>query len=221
MVSPLPQMNRAICPFSDAQRSLEWEEGLLAKGEPCYSVRINDPCVSIGFNQGIKAEVDLELANKLGIPVIRRKTGGGAVYRDHGCLAFSFVVPIDCKDIAVYLIQETLKALSIMTTESGRNDLFWKGRKVSGMAWRSCGEMLLVHGSLLFDTDISLMSRLLDCGKQKYQGTSIASVKSRVVNLSVALPEMSMREFTKRFIVELEKQIDVVPGDKECGISTS
>ena len=214
-------MSRVVCPFSDAQRSLEWEEGLLAKGEPCYSVRINDPCVSIGFNQDIGAEVNLALANELGIPVIRRRTGGGAVYRDRGCLAFSFVILADCKDAVARIVRLALDALGVKTTEDGRNDLFWKGRKVSGMAWQSCGEMMLVHGSLLFDTDISLMSRLLDCGKKKYQGTSVASVEARVANLSAALPELNMSEFTERFIVELERQMGVVPGDKEYDISTS
>lgn len=221
MGSSLPQMSRVICPFSDAQRSLGWEEGLLAKGEPCYSVRVNDPCVSIGFSQDAEAEVDLALADELGIPVVRRKTGGGAVYRDRGCLAFSFVVPADCKDAVVCIVRLALDALGVKTTEDGRNDLFWKGYKVSGVAWQSCGEMILVHGSLLFDTDISLMSRLLDCGKKKYQGTSIASVKARVANLSTALPEMNMGEFTGRFVVELEKQIGVIPYSKAHGTSTS
>jgi lipoate---protein ligase len=202
-------MHRVECPFADALRSLEWEEELLSNGKPCYSVRTNEPCVSVGFNQDAAAEVNLALARKLSIPLVRRKTGGGAVYRDQGCLAFSFVVPTECKDLVVGVVRSTLAALGIKTAESESNDLLWNGLKVSGMAWRSNENMLLVHGSLLFDTDIELMSRLLDCGKKKYHGTAIASVSARVVNLSAALPNVSMTKFVKLFISELDQQVAI------------
>jgi lipoate---protein ligase len=201
----------------DAAQSLSFDDQLLERGCDCFSVRINDPCVSVGFNQEIQAEVDISLAKTLGIAVVRRKTGGGAVYRDRGCVSYSFIVPTSCRDLPIEIVIEALSAMGVEVERTGRNDLFWNGRKVSGYAWSERGQHVLVHGTLLFSTDLDVMSALLDRGKPKYRDTAIASARARVINLQPLFPELSAEVFRcvlqQRIVHQLEQQgIEIING---------
>ncbi|MDO4851165.1 MAG: lipoate--protein ligase family protein [Actinomycetota bacterium] len=204
-----------------AQESLDIDEGLLASHIPSASLRVNAPVVSVGFNQDAAAEVDLALASELGIPVVRRRTGGGAVYRDGGCVSWAFTAPLGNPEDAVEIVRECVADLGVDLVRTGRNDLFWNGRKVSGFAWTRQDDWMLVHGSLLFSTDLDLMARLLDCGKAKYRGTAIASVRQRVANLQDALPGLDVEGFRQALETGIARRVapsDVADAEAPGGI---
>lgn len=190
-----PHLTVFASPFRDAAESLALEEILLA-GQGCwFFLRRNDPCVSIGCNQDIECEIDIERVRASGVEVVRRATGGGAVYRDGGCISYSFILPANLKEQAVDLVVEALARLGIAVERSGRNDLFFNGRKISGFAWTERDGRVLVHGTVLFSTDIEAMDRLLGGRKAKYAGTAIESVKARVANVESVLPGLSADGF--------------------------
>lgn len=186
-------------PFSHAAENLALEGLLAARGRSALFVHRDKPCVSVGFNQDFACEVDASLAMSLDVEAVRRRTGGGAVYRDDGCVAYSLVIPSDRKEGVFRAVLVALASLGVDAQRGGRNDLFWRGRKVSGVAWTQQGGLSIVHGSLLFSTDLGRMERLLGGGKAKYHGTAMASVRSRVANLSPLFPGLSPAAFQEAF----------------------
>ncbi|MCH4184316.1 MAG: lipoate--protein ligase family protein [Eggerthellaceae bacterium] len=197
----------------DAAVALAIDDALLHQGGFYLSTRTNSPCVSIGLNQDAAAEVNLTAAKRLGVPVVRRKTGGGAVYRDGGCIAFSFIVPSVHRNEFIETLVQALAMLGIKVEKTGHNDLFWRERKVSGLAWSEFEDRVLIHGSILFSTNLEIMSLMLDGGKAKYQGTSIASVRSRVTNLQTAFPDMhaeTFRELLQASLVSILRKNRIV-----------
>lgn len=86
-------LNVVKSPYRTAYENLAFEQELLRTGTPFLFTHRDAPCVSVGFNQDIEAEVDAALAKELGVDIVRRQSGGGAVYRDEGCVAFSMAVP--------------------------------------------------------------------------------------------------------------------------------
>lgn len=173
----------------DAALALALDDALLHRGGFYISTRVNSPCVSIGLNQDAAVEVNLAAAERLGIPVIRRKTGGGAVYRDSGCIAFSFIVPSEWRCEVVGTVVRALAMLGIEVDRTGRNDLFWKKRKVSGLAWSEFENRVLMHGAILFSTDIETMSFPLD--KTSWLGLDLAVPFGQVRALLMRLSNCS------------------------------
>lgn len=180
----------------DPARNLAFEEYVLRnRGEGDYLLLWqNDPSVIIGQNQNPYEEVNCPLAAEKGIPVVRRSTGGGAVYHDLGNLNYSFVT--DAGDVGKMTFEHfgrrLIAALATMGVDaelSGRNDILVSGRKVSGTAQRLHGSRILHHGTLLFETDGATMSALLTPDAGKYSSKSSKSVRSRVGQLKDFLPE--------------------------------
>ena len=166
----------------------------------------NNPCVVIGCNQYADREVDLETAKRMLIPVVRRHTGGGAVYQDQGNLNFSFICNVDeIPEGEVYLLEiviQALKNLGIEACFNGRNDLLVEERKISGSAWRQDDARMLHHGTLMFDVDIAKMQRILTPDKAKLLRNGVKSVESRVANLKEFDPNLTMKKI-KSQIIEL------------------
>lgn len=185
-------------PFKGAAESLALEQVLLAGKGYWFFLRRNDPCISIGFNQDLECEVNVGLARDMGIDIVRRRTGGGAVFRDAGCISYSFILPDRLKDDAVGIVIDALADLGVALSRTGRNDLFFGEKKVSGYAWSESADRALVHGTVLFSTDIDLMNALLGQGKRKYVGTAMRSVTARVANLSSSLPGVTVDDFQDR-----------------------
>lgn len=189
------EIGECASPFETAGENLALEQLLASCGTPCFITHRDRACVSIGFNQDLGAEVDVPAAREAGVDIVRRPTGGGAVYRDKGCVCYSFVVPERFFQVPVDLMTEALRALGFPVEKTGRNDLFLKGRKVSGFARESVGGMSIVHGTVLHSTDIDAMDLLVGRRKGKYHGTAVESVHARVVNLSDIKPLGAPGEF--------------------------
>ena len=161
----------------------------------------NSPVVVIGRNQNAYAEVNLEYARVNDIHVCRRITGGGAVYHDLGNLNYTFITSekkAKALDYAYFTqpIIDALASLGLKCTLSGRNDLECEGKKFSGNAQYASNGRILHHGTLLFVTDVSVLSSVLKVDKEKLEYKAVKSHKSRVVNLLSLLSEkISINEF--------------------------
>lgn len=155
----------------------------------------NEPCVVVGKNQNIRAEVDTAALSSLGILPVRRITGGGAVYHDGGNINYTFISHkggegIDFASFSAPII-ESLASLGITLSLSGRNDLCLPdGRKVSGNAQCVRGDRVLHHGTLLFDADLGILGKILTPDEEKLKSKAIRSTSSRVANLSGLLPNI-------------------------------
>lgn len=166
----------------------------LAIDEPVFFLWQNRPSVIMGANQEVHTEVNLEYLKENDISLVRRVTGGGAVYHDFGNLNYTIVgcsddLERDYPEYTRYMLQ-ALQKLGIPATLSGRNDILVEGRKVSGFAKRVCKNRLMIHGTLMFDVDIDKLSKVLCPPATKLQSKGIASVRSRVANLREYLPEI-------------------------------
>ena len=161
----------------------------------------NDNAVIIGRNQKSEEEIDRAFVAAHGVKVVRRITGGGAVYHDLGNLNYSFIT--DCGEfdhaaMAAFTgpVVEALRGLGLNAEASGRNDITVDGRKVSGTAQRVQGGRILFHGTLLFDSDPEMVAGALRTDPAKFRSKSTKSVKSRVGNIRDFLAEkMSMKAF--------------------------
>ena len=169
----------------------------------------NEPSVIAGKNQNVYAEADLSYAESRGIHICRRITGGGAVYHDLGNLNYTFIsVGGDAKplDFSYFAqpIRECLGDLGLKTNMSDRNDIECEGGKFSGNAQHAEGGRILHHGTLLFDTDFSVMERVLRVDKEKLAYRAVKSLRSRVINLkSVLSKDLSV----DGFISGIEKSV--------------
>ena len=184
-------------------RNMAAEEFLLMKAEqPCVMLWRNAPAVIIGKNQDARAEVDFSFAERHGIKIVRRLTGGGAVFHDTGNINYTFVVPDGNElDFSVFTkpVIDALAELGVRITTSGRNDLVTvpDAKKCSGTARYiynrktsdgNIRKILLHHGTLLFSADLASLSGVLTPDRAKLASKGIQSVKSRVVNLKELLP---------------------------------
>lgn len=169
--------------------------------EPVFFLWQNNPAVIMGLNQEVHTEVNLEYLEKKQIKLVRRVTGGGAVYHDLGNLNYTIVGKSDNleRDYPEYagLMCRALQALGIPATLSGRNDILVEGKKVSGFAKRVCRNRLMVHGTLMYDVDLEQLTQALCPSAQKLQSKGIASVRSRVANLKDYLPDIKSIEELK------------------------
>ena len=153
----------------------------------------NERTVVIGLNQNPFAECDVQRLNEEGGHLMRRRTGGGAVYHDLGNLNFSFIADKNDYDVRRQLsvIQQALQTFGLDTEVSGRNDLTCQGRKFSGNAFYNGPQNHLHHGTILIKTDEERMQRYLTVNKAKLMKHGVQSVSSRVVNLSEIAPVTS------------------------------
>ena len=171
--------------------------------EPVFYLWQNSPSVIMGFNQEVNTEVNLEYLRQNDIALVRRVTGGGAVYHDLGNLNYTIVGRSEDleRDYPEYagLMMKALQKLGVPATLSGRNDILVEGKKVSGFAKRVCKDRLMVHGTLMYDVDLNVLTQALCPPSTKLQSKGVASVRSRVTNLCEYLPEFSdIQTFSNR-----------------------
>ena len=148
----------------------------------------NDKTVVIGKHQNAMEEVNIRRAEELGVKVVRRNTGGGAVYHDMGNLNFSFITDWDPETNMDYdmFLKPVIRALTkfgVSAEKQGRNDLVVDGKKISGNAQCIHGGRILHHGTLLIDSDLSFLQEILNVQPDKIVSKGIKSVRSRVANI--------------------------------------
>lgn len=161
----------------------------------------NNNAVIIGRNQNTEAEINREFVESHNIHVIRRNTGGGAVYHDMGNLNYSFITDASApekRSAAPFTtpVVEALKNLGLDAQASGRNDILVSGHKVSGTAQHLMKGRILHHGTLLFDSDLSTVSGALNPDPTKFQSKGVKSVRGRVGNIRQFLDkDLTLPEF--------------------------
>ena len=160
----------------------------------------NRRTVVIGQNQNPFSEVNVEALEADGGFLMRRKTGGGAVYHDDGSLNFSFVIPKALYDQRrqFAVIQRAVESFGLHTQLSGRNDILAEGRKFSGNAFSKGRLNDLHHGTLLINGDMSDLARYLKPKPAKLQKHGVQSVRSRVVNLADLNPDITTQSIAPR-----------------------
>ena len=171
----------------------------------------NDNAVIVGKNQNTAEEIDSNYVREHNIRVVRRLSGGGAVYHDLGNLNFTFITGagnVSQMDRHAFN-RPIIKALSRLGAEAlcnGRNDMTIAGGKFSGSSQYIRGGRILHHGTLLFDSDLSVLSRCLNVSQDKLSSKGIRSVRSRVTNIRPHLKEdltfLQFREVFLRFLGE-------------------
>lgn len=181
---------------TDPRYNLAFEEYVLThKREGDYLLLWqNDNTIVIGQNQNAEAEINRAFVEAHHINVVRRMTGGGAVYHDLGNLNYSFITDAgDTEQLAMSAftgpVVAALQGLGLEAEASGRNDILVSGKKVSGTAQRLARGRILHHGTLLFDSDPNMVCGALNVDPTKFQSKSAKSVRSRVGNIRDYLPE--------------------------------
>ena len=166
--------------------------------DPALFLWSNRPCVIAGKNQNTYAEWDLNYIRQLNILPVRRLTGGGCVYHDLGNLNFSFFGRQDTSnEYFLGIILKALKNFNIDATISGRNDLCICDKKFGGTAYLLEDGKKLVHGTLMVDVNIDILTKVLQPNVRKYEDRGISSVKSRVINLSEISSQISTSALAK------------------------
>ena len=152
----------------------------------------NDNTIVVGQNQNTEAEINRAFVEQHHINVVRRSTGGGAVYHDLGNLNYSFITDVGDDGISIRRFTEpvvaALRGLGLNAEASGRNDILVEGRKVSGTAQRRHGGRILHHGTLLFDANPGMVAGALNVDPEKFRSKSTKSVRSRIGNIRDFLP---------------------------------
>ena len=183
-------------------------ENYLVEHAECITLYLwrNRRTVVIGQNQNPFSEVNVEALEADGGYLMRRKTGGGAVYHDDGNLNFSFVVPKSLYDQRrqFAVIQRAVESFGLHTELSGRNDILAEGRKFSGNAFSKGRVNDLHHGTLLISGDMSDLARYLKPKPAKLQKHGVQSVRSRVVNLSELNPGITPDSIVPRLRAAFE-----------------
>lgn len=161
----------------------------------------NEPSVIIGRNQNTIEEINSKYINENNINVVRRLSGGGAVYHDFGNLNFTFIVNNDRDVVSNFKkftepVINALRKLGVAAEFSGRNDITIDGKKFSGNAQYYFGRRLLHHGTILFNSDLTVVQNALNVKQDKIESKGVKSVKSRVTNVYPYLPsKITIDEF--------------------------
>ncbi|HWJ79383.1 MAG TPA: lipoate--protein ligase [Niallia sp.] len=170
---------------------------------------INEPSIIIGKNQNTIEEINTEYVESKGIHVVRRLSGGGAVYHDLGNLNYSFITKDDGDSFHNFRkftepVVQALKSMGVNAELSGRNDLLAEGRKISGNAQFATRGRMFTHGTLLFDSEMDHIVSALKVKKDKIESKGIKSVRSRVANITEFLKEkITVEEFRRQLLIYL------------------
>ncbi len=176
--------------------------------EPVFILYIHTPSIIIGKNQNALEEINYEYVKDHNIRVARRQSGGGAVFHDTGNLNFSFITKKEDGNIEEQFIKftkpiiEFLKKLGANATFSGRNDILIDEKKCSGNAQAYQKDIMLHHGTLLFDSNMASLTESLKPNKFKIESKGIDSVRSRVTNIKPHLnKDLTIEQFRDELII--------------------
>ena len=174
--------------------------------EDCFMLWRNDNAIIVGKHQNTLAEINIDYVKEHDIKVVRRLSGGGAVYHDLGNLNYSFTKTgensemVDFKKYTLPMI-EVLQSLGVDAKFEGRNDLTIDGKKFSGNAEHVFKNKVLHHGTLLFTSEMKNVSGALKINPLKYSDKAVKSVPKRVTNISEHLKvPITLEEFTQKIM---------------------
>lgn len=192
--------------------NLAMEEYFLKNAkEDVFMLWRNESSIIVGKNQNTLSEINYDYVKEREIKVVRRQSGGGAVFHDLGNICFTFIACnnnsfSDFKRFTMPIV-DALKGLGLNAEFSGRNDLLIDGRKFSGNAQYNYQDRVMHHGTLLFASEIGDLSDALKVRAIKFEGKAVKSVKSRVTNISEHLKEpMTIIEFKDYLMDFIAKQ---------------
>lgn len=178
--------------------------------EDCFMLWRNDNAIIVGKHQNAQAEINQAYVKEHNIKVVRRLSGGGAVYHDLGNLNFTFTRTGDDKEDMVDFrrytkpILEVLRKLGVNAEFSGRNDLLIDGQKFSGNAEHVFKNKVMHHGTLLFSSHMPDISGALKINPLKYKDRAVKSVPKRVTNIQDHLKEnIDVEEFAQRIMAHI------------------
>ena len=172
---------------------------------------INKPSIIVGRHQNTIEEINRDFVRENGIEVVRRISGGGAVYHDYNNLNYTIISKenedraFDFKSFSVPVIK-TLEELGVKAEFTGRNDLEIDGKKICGNAQAYINGRIMHHGCLLFDVDLSVLAKALKVSKDKIESKGVKSVRARVTNIVDELPEKITVEEFKNLLLEYMKR---------------
>lgn len=198
--------------ITDARVNLALEEHVLRNrmdADDYLLFYINAPSIIIGRNQNTIEEVNPEVVAARGITVVRRISGGGAVYHDLGNLNFSFMTPsvhgrFNRYESFTRPVVDVLHDLGVPAELGGRNDILADGRKISGNAQFARPDRMFSHGTLLFDSNLDDVTAALVPKPGKVESKGVKSIRSRVVNISEFLAEpITVIELRERIIEKI------------------
>ena len=195
-------------PDTDPHFNLAAEEYVLKNfNDNCFMLWRNRPSIIVGNHQNTLAEINLEYVKKNNIDVVRRLSGGGAVFHDLGNLNFTFIKNVEPGENKVDFSQytepiiEVLRNMGLNAKFEGRNDIMIDGKKISGNAQAVSGNRVQHHGTLLFSSVMSDLSNALKVNPLKFKDKAVKSVKSRVGNINEFLNDnMDVLTFRDRIM---------------------
>lgn len=166
------------------------------------------PTVIFGHNQDVRSEVNLDYCRENGIDICRRRSGGGCVYADRDNIMTSYICPeTDVeKTFARFttIMAAQLRKMGIDASPSGRNDITVGDRKISGNAFYLLPDRSIVHGTMLYDTNLAHMLNAITPSKAKLESHKVKSVEARITTAKRLLPQLTLENFRRRLIEGLE-----------------
>ncbi|MBF0746270.1 lipoate--protein ligase [Gemella sp. 19428wG2_WT2a] len=188
----------------------------LAKEDDVFILWINEPCIVVGKNQNTAEEINQKFCDDQGIKIVRRVSGGGAVYHDLNNLNYTIISSgkseqaFDFKSFSQPVL-DALAVLGVNANFTGRNDLEIDGRKFCGNAQYISDGRIMHHGCLMFDVDTDVLVDALKVSKDKIESKGIKSVRSRVTNIKEHLSnkEMTVLDFKNELRSHMFKKFDM------------
>ena len=188
----------------------------LDKNENYFMLWQNDNAIIVGKHQNTVAEINAEYTKENNIKVVRRLSGGGAVYHDLGNLNFTFIVSagggyeqFNFSDFCKPII-ELLNSLGVNAVLNGRNDMSIEGKKFSGNSQYAKRGRIMHHGTIMFDSDLDIVGNSLVVSKDKIQSKGVTSIRSRVTNIKPHMQtDVSIEEFKRLLVHHVFKGAEV------------
>lgn len=194
----------------DPYFNLATEEYLISNGEITDEILLlwqNHNTIVVGRNQNTIEEINNEYVREKKVNVVRRLSGGGAVYQDLGNLNFTFIFnknQDNARNYALFTkpIIDVLQSLGLNAKNSGKNDIVIDDKKISGNAQYTFNNRILHHGTILFNVDMQMLPKVLKPDLEKLQSKGIKSVQARVTNILPLLKTPLTIDQFQQLIVE-------------------